>query len=174
MKQRAFTLIELLVVIAIIAIIAALLLPALAHSKEKGRTAVCLSNLHQIGVALEVYVGDNGDHLPYMDNKATNTTIINQYPSMDVVLSNQVSSTKVMRCPSDNQMVFELTGSSYFWNVALNGQDAAHPDVLNLTDSLGRIPVFLDKASFHALNGPNHAVNYLYADQHIRNFYEGP
>ncbi len=93
---------------------------------------------------------------------------------MDVVLSNQVSSTKVMRCPSDNQMVFELTGSSYFWNVALNGQDASRPDLLGTVYPLGKVPVFFDKSNFHALNGPAHAINYLYADQHIRNFIEGP
>jgi len=57
--KPGFTLIELLVVIAIIAILAALLLPALSRAKESGRTARCQSNLHQIGLALMMYVDEN-------------------------------------------------------------------------------------------------------------------
>jgi prepilin-type N-terminal cleavage/methylation domain-containing protein len=58
--RRAFTLVELLVVLAVIAILAALLLPALARAKDSARRACCVSNLHQLGLATQMYWDDNG------------------------------------------------------------------------------------------------------------------
>ena len=163
----AFTLLELLVVIAVIASLAALLFPLFGRAKESGRATVCLSNLHQMGIALQLYVQDNGNRLPYMRDKSLTTT--NDLPGPDLVLSNYLGNIHVLQCPSDRQNLFQTTGSSYSWNSLLNGEDADHLNALGLKFDPHQIPLMFDKDRFHKARGPKKEVNYLYADGHIKN-----
>jgi prepilin-type N-terminal cleavage/methylation domain-containing protein/prepilin-type processing-associated H-X9-DG protein len=168
---RAFTLVELLLVMAIIAILAALLLPVLGRTKESARATACLSNLHQVGIALQIYVSDNNNKMPVMRDVSTDPAVAatNTFPAINQVLAPQLGNTNVLRCPSDLRHFFELTGSSYAWNSLLNSEDADHLKVFNIPFSAQEIPVVYDKEDFHKARGASKAVNYLYADGHIKN-----
>src|SRR5213592_4476646 len=63
--RAGFNLVELFVVIAIVAILAALLLPALTKAKEQGRSSICKNNMRQLTLAMVLYADDNNDHLPW-------------------------------------------------------------------------------------------------------------
>jgi prepilin-type N-terminal cleavage/methylation domain-containing protein/prepilin-type processing-associated H-X9-DG protein len=168
-RSKAFTLVELLVVIAIIAVLAALLLPVVAKSKEHGKSAACLSNLRQIGIALQLYVQDHENRLPLMYDALMSTNSPPTNATIDLVLSNYLGNVRVLLCPSDRKELFAQTGSSYAWNSLVNGQDADHLEVFSIPFDPHNIPLAFDKEAFHAAVGKGKGVNYLYADGHIKN-----
>ena len=94
-RTKSFTLIELLVVIAIIAILAAMLLPALSKAREKARMASCQSNLKQLGLCIKMYEGDNNDFFPVQGMK-------NGTPWYPLITGGWLSDLKMWDCPSDS------------------------------------------------------------------------
>jgi prepilin-type N-terminal cleavage/methylation domain-containing protein/prepilin-type processing-associated H-X9-DG protein len=168
--RRAFTLIELLVVIAIIGILASLLLPALASSKEKAKGIACINNLKQLGVAVRMYSDENDGKLPLAEPLPTMPSTNPPLPRICDLLAPELSyntnsmpqQNTVFRCPDDRAQRFEQNGSSYEWNNWYGGRPVDNPR--HSQRPTGDAFLMYDYENFHD-NGAG--KNILYADFHV-------
>ena len=158
----AFTLIELLVVLGIIAVLTGVGLPVYQRIVQGSRAAACVSNLRQIGVALGLYLNEHNMVMPTM--KAGRTSLAEDVPVIDNTLNAYAPNPKVFACPADTAGLAAASGTSYYWNVALNGQTVATLNFLHLPGGPALIPILSDKQAFHPYTDTK--VNILYADGH--------
>jgi prepilin-type N-terminal cleavage/methylation domain-containing protein len=134
----AFTLIEMLVTLAVVAIVSALLLPAFSVAKRKAESVRCISNLHQLFIAVRMYADSNSGHLPYVEEGPSATT--NSLGARQTFALYTAGNGGVFKCPSDKQGTSETMGSSYEWNTSLNG---------HLLFRVGVVYLFQDRQAWH-------------------------
>ena len=103
-NARGFTLIEMLIVVAIIGVLAALLFPTFSSAREKARASSCLSNYHQLGVAIQMYAQDNDEKTP-----------VNGGSFLGIIQDNApyIRNTQVFICPDDSDRKEEQRAGSY-------------------------------------------------------------
>jgi len=172
----AFTLIELLVVIAIIGILAAMLMPALSGAKKSAQSIACVSNLHQIGLQLNMYVEENNDHLPVCAGLLPSGNP--QWKPIMTTLFPSQATNKLFSCPADLTIFLEEL-TSYSWNFWLNGapyQVPQHAPIFTnesevIVDDLfggrGETPLIGDANPYHGAHGNLMGKNALYFDGRV-------
>jgi prepilin-type N-terminal cleavage/methylation domain-containing protein/prepilin-type processing-associated H-X9-DG protein len=161
--RPGFTLVELLVTMAIIAMLAALLVPAVGKVKDKARKTSCLNNLRQLGIAVAAYTANSSGHLPMcqrvVDDAADPEGFFNAL---------EVSAPRVFVCPADTEPVVDgqpfhvRYHTSYEWNRWLSGKLIDRSE-LGVQQVCITVPVLGDGANFHGRSGRN----YLYVDGHV-------
>lgn len=157
----AFTLIELLVVLAVVGVLAAICVPAYGRVAETGRAAKCVSNLRQLGSALGIYLGEHSMTMPTLLAGRTDRGQEGEF--IDNTLNAYTAANMtVFTCPSDRGEA-ERSGTSYYWNQALNGQAMAGLNFLKNYDQT-QVIILADKAAYHPYLV--NRVNFLYADGH--------
>ncbi len=162
-----FTMVELLTVIAILGILAAILVPTARLARESARAAACLSNLRQIGFALQLYLQEHDDRFPELATGPTEEDP-HQRPALAETLRPYAGDEALFACPEDDRH-FPAHGSSYYWNSLLNGQPLGSANLFGLVSEPTRIPAVFDAGSFHRAG-----AQFLFldgsADQHPRFF----
>ena len=142
-----FTLIELLVVIAIIAILAAMLLPALSAARERSRATACLNNLKSLGAYMLMYANDNGDWMPIYKQPnigsywySTGDYFAGTYLGMvDAKTTYYNRPGIVTDCPTNTPVMDSSrfptnTGRVYYWDYGLNSWTAKKKTISNIQD----------------------------------------
>ena len=170
-----FTLVELLVAISIIAILASLLLPTLSRGKRNALAIACVNNLHQVGIALDIYVQENDNRLPACPMLPSLNTDTNILEPITTVLLPYLLTDRVFQCRADST-IFPKEGTSYEWNTFLNGASYDRPqDWSPVTRSIvetifgGRLntPLIGDAEAFHVPQGNRLGKNALFFDGRV-------
>ena len=156
MKSRAgaFTLIELLVVIAIIAILASFATPAIGNAIERGRSAKCVSNLRQIGVAVQQYIADNDNRFPLIETVPP--TLNNGGRSAIDTLEPYGITQNSLICPSDVSGPKNVAkyGASYHFSPAVQEELASNVNIYTSRGifqvaQIGRLTIASDYEGIH-------------------------
>ncbi len=159
-RGGGFTLLELLITIGLIALLAGLGFPLVRRMQESGRATGCLSNLRQLGAALNVYLGEHEATLPGCE--AGRKSRSEEVEVIDTVLAPYVPTPSTFACPADHKH-FAESGTSYIWNSVLKNQRVANLRFFFIEDQ-SRIPLLSDKDPYHPYLEDK--VNILYADGH--------
>lgn len=179
-----FTLIELLVVVGIIAVLAGLLLPAVAGARRRGQQAVCLSNLHQLGLAVTMYANDYGKTPPAWVNSTSRW--------MDLAKPYVPKNSGVYLCPSDPKRIplpwdptitmgygintFNFTGNQWCFWYGVRPEDVRRPSATILVADCtpgkyycGGGGTFSEPVVDVDYRHNNKSFNALFCDGHVEN-----
>lgn len=196
-RRGGFSLIELLVVIAVIALLISIGAPAVSAARRVSQRAVCGTNLHSIGQAVQSYLNVNRERYPVVANWPPKEPIWAaqerraEYPAIYRALHKELGAApaitrhELFKCPSDRNVsgdpdltkktYWDETGTSYEWNPLLSGKRLGIDDLLTVKRSLGgigwtasQIGIVYDFQPFHHKDKARKgSIMYLYADFHV-------